>query len=58
MRADVEPGARGVTVAMQDQRFGLPVDGRIDGGQATIGEIAERGEDRASARFRTSRTAV
>src|SRR3546814_8628680 len=42
VRADVEPGADGVAVAVQDQRFGVAVDGRFGLVESTVLDLCQR----------------
>ena len=41
VRADVEPGAHGVAVAIQQQRLGVAVDARFGLGEAAVGQALQ-----------------
>jgi hypothetical protein len=42
--ADVEPGADGLAVAVEDQRFGIAFEDRLGLGEAAIGELVHADE--------------
>jgi hypothetical protein len=45
VRADIEPCAHAVTIAIQDQRFGITIEHRFDFGKAAISDLVEQRED-------------
>jgi hypothetical protein len=45
MGADIEPGADRITIAVQDQRFGIAVEHGLDLIKAAILDLFDVGED-------------
>jgi len=41
MRADIEPAARIVAIAMQDQRFGIAIERHLDFDEAAVLDLLE-----------------
>jgi len=39
MRADVEPGAHDIAIAIQHQRFAVAGQGRLDFGEAAVAQL-------------------
>ena len=45
MRADIEPGADDIAIAVQDQRFGVAIEHGLDFVETAVLDLFDRGED-------------